>query len=160
MDACPYRVFQPFLELNRALIDASTIIYMYRAGYFDKVARAVDLYSLPEILAETGHGDLHVKPIDWVATSGANDRKLVSCALGLRWPVISEDKKILLRLERVGIPYFNALMMLHFLLFRKSITLKDHSMHLRRLKQCAWYSRHVLEFGKNIYNAILCQEMR
>ena len=44
--------------------------------------------------------------------------------------------------------------MLNFLQFRNPIDPKSHAMYLERLKQYAWYSPSVWEFGKNIYNAI------
>jgi hypothetical protein len=52
----------------------------------------------------------------------------MACALARRLPAISEDKKVLLFMEREGIPYYNALMMLHFLLFTKAINAQTHAI--------------------------------
>ncbi len=140
--------------LSRALIDASSIIYMQKAGFFTELANTVNLYSLPEILAEAGYAHLYIRPVACATNSFSSDEKLIATALKLRWPVVSEDKSILLHMQRSKLPYYNALMMLNFLLFRKRIDLKRHAMYFRRLKQCAWYSPYVWEYGKNIYNAI------
>jgi hypothetical protein len=83
---------------------------------------------------------------------------LIACALERKWPVISEDKKILMHMKREGIPYFNALMMLNFLLLEERLDLEEHSMYFRRLVQFARYSPEVLEYGKMIYTAIVNRE--
>lgn len=149
-----HQVLPQFRTLSRALIDASSIIYMHKAGFFAKLANTVNLYSPPEIIAEAGYGDLHIRPVACPTKSLPNDEKFITTALKLRWPVVSEDKSILLHMQRSKVPYFNTLMMLNFLLFRKRVDLRSHAMYFRRLKQCAWYSPYVWEYGKNIYNAI------
>jgi len=153
-DHTSHEVLSEFRRLSRAFIDASSIIYMHKAGFFRELARAVNLYSPPEIVAETGLSGLNIRPIAWTSNSLSNDQKLITIALKLRWPVISEDKNILMHMERANLPYFNALMMLHFLLLRRRIDLRSHAMYLERLKQFAWYSPHVWKFGKNVYNTI------
>ena len=143
-----------FQTLSRALIDASSIIYMHKTGFLTKLANTVNLYSPREIVAETGFNHLDIRPVACTSKSLSNDQKLISTALKLRWPVISEDGNILLHMQRAKLPYFNTLMMLNFLLLRKRIDLKDHAIYFERLKQCAWYSPHVWEFGENICNII------
>ena len=159
-DHTRHQVLSQFRTLSRALIDASSIIYMHKAGFFTELANTVSLYSPREIVAETGYNDLYILPVACTSNSLSNDQKLITAALKLRWPVISEDGNILLRMQRAQLPYFNALMMLNLLLFRKRIDLRSHAMYFERLKQYAWYSPHVLEFGENIYNTIagLCRQ--
>jgi hypothetical protein len=149
-----HQVLSEFRTLSRALIDASSIIYMHKAGFFTELADTVNLYSPPEIVAETGYNDLHISPVVCTPNSLSNDQNLITAALELRWPVISEDGDILLHMRRANLPYFNALMMLNFLLFRERIDLKSHAIYLERLKRVAWYSPYVWEFGKNVYNTI------
>lgn len=127
---------------------------MNKAGYLDELASAVDLVSPPEILAETGFGRLKIEAASGGEDVGTNDHKLIQCALAHRLPVISEDRKILMTMDREGIPYFNALMMLNFLLFNKRIGKKDHSLYFDRLKKQARYSSQILEFGKKVYDTI------
>jgi hypothetical protein len=148
-----HHVLLQFQTLRKALIDASSIIYMQKAGFFTELANTVNLYSPAEIVAETGFNDLDLRPVACASKSLSNDQKLITAALQLRWPVISEDRNILMHMRRVKLPYFNSLMMLNFLLFKNRIDLKSHALYLERLKQYAWYSPSVWEFGKNIYNA-------
>lgn len=153
-DHTKHQVLSHFQTLSRALIDASSIIYMHKAGFLRELANTVNLYSPPEIIKEAGFHDLNIKPVACSSNPPANDQKLITAALTLRWPVISEDKNILLHMRRANFPYFNSLMMLNFLLFRGRIDLKTHAIYFERLKQCARYSPYVWEFGKNIYNTI------
>ncbi|UCE48276.1 MAG: hypothetical protein JSW47_22080 [Phycisphaerales bacterium] len=158
-DHTRHRVLSEFRTLRRALIDSSSIIYMHKARFLRELANTVNLYSPPEIIKEAGFHDLNIKPVACSSNSLANDQKLITAALKLRWPVISEDKNILLHIRRANLPYFNSLMMLNFLLFKRRIDLKSHAIYFERLKQYARYSPYVWEFGKNIYNTIahLCR---
>lgn len=160
-DHTSHEVLSRFRTLGRALIDASSIIYMHKVDFLAALADTLSLYSPREIVAETGFHDLNIRPVACTSKRLSNDQKLITAALKLRWPVISEDRKVLLRTERANLPYFNSLMMLNFLLYRKRINPKSHAMYFDRLKQYARYSPHVWEFGKNIYNAIadLSQEV-
>ena len=150
-----HQVLSQFQTLSRALIDASSIIYMHKAGFLTILADTVSLYSPREIVAETGFNDLNIRPVASTSKPLSNDQKLITAALKLRWPVISEDGNILLHMRRAELPYFNTLMMLNFLLYRKRIDPKSHAMYFERLKQYARYSPYVWEFSKNICNAIV-----
>ena len=153
-DHTKHQVLSQFQTLNRAIIDASSIIYMHKAGFFTELANTLRLYSPPEIIAETGFNDLNISSLAFTSNSLSNDQKLITAALKLRWPVISEDGNILLHMRRAELPYFNTLMMLNFLLYRKRIDPKSHAMYFERLKQYARYSPYVWECGKDIYNTI------
>ena len=63
MDIRTGKVLDGFHALKEAAIDASSIIYMHKAGFLDTLGRAIDLHSPPEIIAEAGYRDLHIKPI-------------------------------------------------------------------------------------------------
>jgi len=149
------RVFSQFRSLRKAFIDASSIIYMHGAGFLEEVAMAVKLYSPQEIIDETGYDGLPVCPVTCPMETPYNDQKLIACAFAQGAPVISEDKRILSYMDKEGVPYFNALMMLHFLLFREVVTVERHLMYFRDLKRYAWYSHSVLEFAEKVYHAIV-----
>ena len=148
------KVFFEFKKLKEAIVDASSIIYMKKAGFFDELEDYLQLYSLKEIIEETGFNDLKVNLIQSGSKLLSNDEKLIDAALRQKIPVISEDKKILIQLEKKGISYFNALMMLHFLLFKKKIDTEAHSVYLNRLKRIARYSDYVIEFGEEVYKEV------
>ena len=71
--------FQRFDHLDKALIDASSIIYMDRADFLGKLSSSIRLFSIQEILSETGPVPMHIKPLIYNKTASSNDQKLVSC---------------------------------------------------------------------------------
>ena len=149
------RIFFQFSELCQALVDASSIIYMQKAGFLPDVAATIKLYSPEDVLAETRIQAVAVHPIPWNQEAASNDQKLIACAMSLRLPVIAEDRKVLLRLDKEKISYFNALMILNFLLFKGRIATEEHTLFFRRLKNCSWYSNSVLEHAKAVYLCII-----
>jgi len=47
-------IFSRFDLLDKALIDASSIIYTHRADFLEILESSIKLFSIPEILSETG----------------------------------------------------------------------------------------------------------
>ena len=147
-------IFFQFDQLNKVLIDASSIIYMDRAKILVLLASSIRLFSIQEILTETGPVSKRIKPLIHKKASSSNDQKLVSCALELDLPVISEDKKILMAMKRAGKPFFNSLMMLNFLLYRRRIQNQQYIQYHLALKKFARYSDDIWEYGAAVHAAI------
>jgi len=147
-------VFRRFDQLNKALMDASSIIYMDRADFLEKLASSIRLFSIPEILSETGPVSKRIRPFIYNRTASSNDQKLISCALDLDLPIISEDKKILVAVKRANRPFFNSLMMLNFLLYRRIIQNHQYVQYHLALTKFARYSDDIWEFGANVHAAI------
>ena len=150
----PHEIIIRFDNLSKALIDASSIIYTDRAGFLDILASAIKLYSINEILAEAGNVSNQINPLTYRDTSSSNDRKFISCALELNLSVISEDKRILLAMKRATKPYYNSLMMLNFLLYRRRINSQQYAQHLKALRKFARYSDEIWKYGAKIRAAI------
>jgi len=147
-------IFFQFDQLNKVLIDASSIIYMDRANFLVLLASSIRLFSIQEILTETGPVSKRIKPLIYNKTASSNDQKLVSCALELNLPVISEDKKILMAMKRAGRPFFNSLMMLNFLLYRRRIQNQQYIQYHLALKKFARYSDDIWDYGAAVNAAI------
>lgn len=143
-----------FDHLNKALIDASSIIYIHRAEYLEILASSIRLFSIKEILSETGPISERIIPISYNETSSSNDQKLISCAMDLRLPIISEDKKILMTMKRADRPFFNSLMMLLFLLYRRRIQNQQYVQYYLALKKFARYSDEIWKYGEKIRTTI------
>jgi hypothetical protein len=139
-----------FDHLSKALIDASSIIYSNRAGFLDILASEIKLQSVSDILAEAGSASNQIDPLFYQDSSLSNDQKLISCALNLALPVISEDKKILQALKRTRKPYYNSLMMLNFLLYRKRIEIQEYDQYRQALQKFARYSDEVWNYGAKL----------
>ena len=159
-DAVQNGVLSQFSDLSKALIDASSMIYMEKAGFLAEVAAAITLAAPKEILDETGFETIAVHAIAMNPKAVSNDEKLIGCALALNLPVISDDRKVLLQLARGKIPFFNALMMLNYLLFKGDISFESHSAFFQRLRGFSRYSDQVLAFSKDVYWHIVNQPER
>jgi hypothetical protein len=150
----PQKVFNRLDRINKALIDASSIIYIDRADFLEILASVINLFSIQEILCETGPVSQRVKPLVYDETAASNDEKLIACALDRGLPIISEDKKILMAMKRANRPFFNSLMMLNFLLYRGRIQNRQYARHYQALKNFARYSDDVWQYGAKIRAAI------
>lgn len=147
-------IFQQLDHLEKALIDASSIIYMDRADFLAILASSIGLFSIQEILAEAGPVSKYIKPLTYHKTSSSNDQKLISCALDLDLPVISEDKQILMAMKRAHRPFFNTLMMLNFLLYRRRIENRQYIQYHMALTKIARYSDDIWKYGATVHTTI------
>ncbi len=144
-----------FSRLKQALIDTSSIIYTQKADYLTVLGKTIQLYSIPEVITEIKTEAVGVRIIRHPgSTSLSTDRKLVSCALKNRMAVISEDRGILKAMQRAEAPYYNALMMLNFLLYSQRIDDDGYQNYLDALRRIARYSNEVWEFGRQLHAAV------
>jgi hypothetical protein len=147
-------VAMEFHALQNALIDASSIIYMKKAGYFTAVAKSVKLYSPRKVILEVGEKEPSISPLDPVDSGLQADESLVESAFRLNWPVITEDLGIIRQLKKRQIRYFNALMMLEYLWYKQRISPSEYDGYLDKLLACAWYGSEVIEFGESVHRAL------
>ena len=143
-----------FDQLDQALIDASSIIYIDKAGFLGILAAAIGLYSIQEVMSETGPVSERIQAVSHRETSASNDQKLISCAINLNLALISEDKKILMAMKRANRSYFNSLMMLNFLLYRRQISKQQYERYHMELKKIARYSEKVWQYGASVMAAV------
>ncbi|HUX11672.1 MAG TPA: hypothetical protein VMW87_01515 [Spirochaetia bacterium] len=143
-------------ELSRCLLDSSSAIYMEKAGFLRLLGSTVELFTIREVVDETGFTDMPVSLLETGRPAEVStDLLLIGTATELRLPVITEDRKMMRRLDTVDIPFFNALMMLHLLLFRGRIELSAHAAHLERLLAVCRYSDRVRAYGEEVLQAVL-----
>jgi hypothetical protein len=135
-----------FDRLQEAAIDASSIIYMLKAGFLGLLGTTITLKSVPEVVAETGWPSL---PVTVVSSDRppvpSNDQRLLDFAEESGLPVISEDRAILRAAEAEGLDYYNSLMMLAFLRYRGRLDEQWYEEAKARLLEVARYGRDVIE---------------
>ncbi|MGW8180524.1 MAG: hypothetical protein ACWGQW_17460 [bacterium] len=148
------RVLSQFRSLDQAIIDASSILYMKKAEYFDKVAVALQLYSPIDVIEETGHRNLEIRPLRSNARDLSPDKSLVQLAARLQWPVITEDLGIIKKLAKQRSQYFNSLMMLELLFSRGLVNQETYMRYLQKLLEQAWYSPEIVEFGRRVHRIL------
>lgn len=146
-----------FRKLKRVIADSSSLIYMKKAGFLDRFIVTLEVYTVPEVMRETGYADL---PLNILHHRYHEDRRrreldtdaiLIRCAVREELPVLSEDRKILLAAEGRNLVYFNALMMLNFLLFSRKIPLPEHTRYFNRLLESARYTPRILAYSRELF---------
>lgn len=150
-----------FESLYSAVIDASSIIYMHKSDIFMLTAKYVQLHSPREAIIETGLIGLSVveHESDLSSQNESTDNKIILLAVKLKIPVISEDKKVLTMASKKGLPYFNSLMVLCFLLYREYIDENVFDQHFKMLLSVSRYSSFVIEYGEMVKRRILMQKV-
>jgi hypothetical protein len=82
------------------------------------------------------------------------DPYLIKTAKYLKLPVISEDKKILMQAKRLGLAFFNTLMIMNFLIYKKIINHTEYQTALDWLKNEAYYDKRIFEYGEHVFERI------
>lgn len=158
------RAVRQLAELNAACIDASSMIVCNKAGILDDLAACCKLHTVADVLAETGYHDAPVSvappaaapdPPPGLDGPAAPDDRLLHAALRAQLPLISEDRELLLRFAASGLPYFNALMMLEYLLLRGRLSSRDYPRAARLLRRASRYSDTVLAFAQDVHLEVL-----
>lgn len=140
--------------IKKISVDASSLIYMLKIGILGYAAAEMEMRACPCILKEVGWPHLPVKTVMKNFGSISNDDTVLALSEYERIPLLSEDYEILKGAEDRGIPYFNTLMILNYLLFRKRVTSEEYSEYLKRLKEISRYSQDILDYGEAIKNKI------
>lgn len=145
-----------FKNLDSAVIDASSIIYMKKAGFMDIAAKNIHLHVPRIIIVEAKYADFSFTEHELEGFNESSaDMQCVLLAHKLMVPVISEDKKVLRQTSLRNLPYYNSLMILNFLLFKKIITPEKFDKLLSGLLLVARYSPFVLSYGESVRKNIL-----
>ena len=144
---------QQFSSLRNAVIDSSSIIYLSKINVLDTLSTSLSLWTVNDVIKECGISTHYIQIIS-EPTSLSADQQLINLTLSKKFPVISEDFKILSAVSKTDIPYFNSLMMISYLLFMQKIS-KNEFLHYREnLIQFARYNDFVWNFGEELFSAI------
>ena len=148
------QALEEFAHLQQAFIDASSLIYTRKCGFLTPLAETLSLQTIPGVLAETGWPELPISIYHQAGAGEPTDDLLLRAALQEGLPVISEDKKILTRVISGGLACFNAVMMLHFLYYKKVLDAGRHNACLEKLKGIARYSPGIWEFSGRVFTRV------
>ncbi len=133
-----------FAHLTEAAIDASSMIYMLKAGFLGLLGSTISLKTIPSVFDETGWPSLPVIVLEEETDDRPNDEKLLDFAVRSALPFISEDRALLLAAGRSGLDYYNSLMMLAFLRHRGRIDEAWYDEALGRILTIGRYDDDVL----------------
>lgn len=145
-----------FVSLTSAVIDSSSIIYLSKSSFLHLAARHIRLHTPLIVIKETGIDEpffeIHDPEIDSALLTA--DKQVVELSRKLNIPVISEDKKVLKKASVAGLSYYNALMILNFLLYQKEVTVNNYQKLYTALISVARYSKFVLTYSEMVKKKI------
>ena len=144
-----------FRSLDAVVVDASSFIYMKKCGFLEETAQTLVLHTTSEVIEETGFSDLPVELHEEPARAFTTDLRLIQLAQYLDLPIISEDKELLLNAGRRGMEYYNALMVLNFLLFKKAVDSERFNRLRSILLSVARYSKAVTAYGEAVTRQVI-----
>ncbi len=149
-------------NLDKAVIDSSSLIYLSKLGLMEKTATVVRLMAPEMVFAETGMEPGLIEKIDNLKKDKTTtaDRQVLNLALQEQCAVVSDDKKILHRAEQNGLDYFNALMLVLLLFGRNRLTAKETSLKLEQLKHIARYHIEIWDYGQKIFETMAEKRMK
>ncbi|MFW5807683.1 MAG: hypothetical protein ACOC2H_08410 [Spirochaetota bacterium] len=141
-----------FDSLSRAVFDSSSLIYIERCELLPVLERNMTLLTTLPVIREVGSYPvkLHVIP----AAETEADVSVVRSGAVHNLPVITEDYGIIRCARSYGLVYYNTLMMLCFLLYRRAITIRKYHEFESRLRMFARYSDAVWQYGAEIFGRI------
>ncbi len=147
------RIQNEFNTTDKAVIDSSSLIYMKKSGFLEIVTECVMMFTTGPVYTETGSIPQN---ITIVATDKMKaDESLLDAAWHYKIPLVSEDRKLLLAAGKKGLVYFNSLMILLMLVYKKHISKDEYLMYIDRLKTVSRYSKTVWQYGESVYNCIM-----
>ncbi|ADW16815.1 hypothetical protein Despr_0639 [Desulfobulbus propionicus DSM 2032] len=139
--------------LAGGVVDTSTLIYLERLELLPRVAGCVQLVLIPQVIAEFG-GEIAGATLLATAPTGTTDQAVCRSASLLHLPVLSEDRQVLLAARRLGLGYYNTLMLLLALCARGDLPLAAYPQLRRRLSAFARYGRDILAVGDALFHAL------
>ena len=147
------------LERVRSVaIDTSSIIYLSKSGLLDRLSELIQLKTVGQVVQEAGLPSL---PVDFVATHQDDlnrpidaDTAILQCAVRERIPLLSEDRKLLMRADVRGVPYYNSLMMIALMALRGVIAEGEIADSRDRLVKVAHYGSRVAKYGNDLISYI------
>ncbi len=143
-------------SLQKAVIDSSSLIYLFKLNLVQPLGHVVRLLAPTGIFNETGLAELPVVQTD---CSGSNallpDEQVLALAKAQRCAIISDDKKILRKAEEYGLDYFNSLMMLLLLYEHGILDYEQAERKLEELYAFAHYGKKIRDYGRMLFASII-----
>ncbi|MBN2013453.1 hypothetical protein JW960_29250 [candidate division KSB1 bacterium] len=146
-----------FDELKAAVIDASSIIYLSKLRMADELTNYISLYTTSQIVVEANLPLAGMEIVVVTENNFSNDENLIKFANEKQLPIISDDRKVLLTAQKLNLRYYNSLMMLLFLVYKRVIQLETFNVLEKKLSAIAYYSDDVIKFGKKVLHEIMNQ---
>jgi hypothetical protein len=150
----PDETLEQLRTVHSAFIDSSSVIYSVKAGVLEVLTRALELQTVAGVVKEVG-GRLDGISVVADADPGLSvDDQLVAVAHHSGIPVISEDRKLLMKADDRDVDNYNVLVMLELMLLRGDVSLVEWDKARKRLLAAAHYSPWVVHAGGQLHWAV------
>lgn len=150
-------VLQELKHLRAGVADTSTLSYLEKIDLLSLVVWSYYLTVIPQVAQEFGRSLSGVTLYEEILDAPA-DKAIIEAARRGKLAVFSEDRKVLMTADKIGLPYYNTLMLVLSLFSRDIIDQARCRELMRRLLQIARYGPAVVNFGEQMYDAL--QEKR
>jgi len=154
-------------HFSELIIDASSLIVLADIGALETASNTWRLVTIPEAAAEAGP-DLHneagnpvkvlqVSPVKPEKVKGepSTDLLILETAKKHHWPLLSEDRKILISAEEAGLPCFDSLVAIELLKGFSPQGFKFYKEWHRRILSRNKYASYRLSWADQIAMAII-----
>jgi len=152
------KIKSQFLALENAVIDTSSIINIKKSHFLVDLQQQIKLHTINEVFSEYGIPVTAIKTHSINQTGQSTDQKVVALAVNYSFPIISEDKGILRAAQRHHLEYYNAVMMLEFLLFKKCVDTEKYQNSFDLLKGYCRYSSGIWDYIDKLHGLLLGDE--
>lgn len=147
-------ILAKFSQMDRCLIDTSSLIYLHKIEAMALAESELTLL-VPEIVVDELGFPLSDKCRVLSSPDGVKaDDLLLSLALEMKLPLISEDGPLLKRAQLEGLDFYNTLMILLFILYKECITESEYRSFITRLEGVARYNKLVWAYGESLESYI------
>ena len=147
----PEKIVSELKMFQGGVADTSTLIYLDSIDLLLTAGRVFQLLVPPDVVQEFGD-PLPGCMICGMECNGNADRAVVQLALERSMPVLSEDRQLLKHSRRLGLQYYNTLMILLALLHQQKLTLDDYQKAYFSLRGTARYSPAVWQVGQQVFS--------
>ena len=151
MKAHSENIISELKTLHRAVADTSTLIYLERIHLLTLAGTSFQLLIPPDVVQEFGRVAPECTVCGEPSAEGA-DQAVIQLAVELHLPVLSEDRKLLMSSRRLGLKYYNTLMILLALLLQQRISCREYEQAYADLRKTARYSPAVWQVGEQVFS--------
>ena len=142
-------------SLHKAVIDSSSVIYLFRLHLIDALGRVLRLTAPPAVFAETALSGLPIHKIESRNFAGLlPDAQVLELAWQEGCALIADDKKMLQKAAENGLDYFNTLMMVLLLYQRGILDRRETESKLKALYGFAHYAKSIRDYGRMMLEAM------
>lgn len=158
----PEREVASFDRIERLIVDTSSLIQCERAGFLDVLTSEFAPLTVRAVVEEWGRpaGSIEVADDPSVserdaAAIGDTDAQLVALARGTGLPVLSEDRKLTLRLESSRLDYYNAYIILLALFYRGRVDSIQFESRRNQLIEGTRYPARMSNYAERVFLEVL-----